>query len=295
LFISATPQTPITLGQPLEITLVVQNTGTYPWLSGELPSWIAQIDNPSWSASWPFLNYASYADVDLDEQVSVVATLDPADLPAVPGQYSVRLNAAYNIYDIDLRLMSGSPKTVSFSITSGNQPPVLGPLEDQWVIEGTLLSYAVPANDPDGPSQTLSYNLEPGAPAGAAINRTNGLFTWTPPINHTPTTNWITVRAADDGSPPLSATNSFNAVVVQPPRFEPMTQPVLGAVTLNWRTQPGMTYRLQYKDNLSIVSWINLGPDRVAQGTRASATNNISGTKQRFYRVLLLDFTAGSN
>ncbi|NJR53099.1 MAG: hypothetical protein HC780_29630, partial [Leptolyngbyaceae cyanobacterium CSU_1_3] len=34
--------------------------------------------------------------------------------------------------------------------------------------------------DADQPAQTLTYSLDVDAPAGATINATTGVFTWTP-------------------------------------------------------------------------------------------------------------------
>src|SRR5262249_17957742 len=48
---------------------------------------------------------------------------------------------------------------------------------------------------------------------GASINPSSGAFTWTPSQSQVPSTNTITVRVTDNGSPPLSATQSFIAVV----------------------------------------------------------------------------------
>ena len=38
----------------------------------------------------------------------------------------------------------------------------------------------VTATDPN-PGHTVTYSLDPGAPAGATINPSSGLFVWTPP------------------------------------------------------------------------------------------------------------------
>ena len=45
---------------------------------------------------------------------------------------------------------------------SNNLPPVLTPIDDQSVAEGSLLKVAVVATDPDQ-GQTLTYSLGPGA------------------------------------------------------------------------------------------------------------------------------------
>ena len=62
------------------------------------------------------------------------------------------------------------------------------------------------AADPD-PGQLLRYSLDPGGPAGMAIDPDTGRLTWTPadgPANVT-----VTVRVADKGLPSLEDAKSF--------------------------------------------------------------------------------------
>src|SRR5690348_6647371 len=61
-----------------------------------------------------------------------------------------------------------------------DQPPVLVAIATQSVEEGSTLALQANATDPN-PGHTVSYSLDPGAPAGAAINPTSGLLLWTPP------------------------------------------------------------------------------------------------------------------
>jgi glucose/arabinose dehydrogenase len=102
-----------------------------------------------------------------------------------------------------------------------NHPPVLAPIDDQTVDEGTKLTVQASATDPDA-GQTITYSLGPGAPAGASINGQSGLFTWTPDPYSSTGTYSITVIATDNGSPPLSDSQSFNVNVLavnHPPNF----------------------------------------------------------------------------
>jgi hypothetical protein len=61
--------------------------------------------------------------------------------------------------------------------------------------------------------RTFTYSLGPGAPAGAAINATNGVFTWTPNESQGPSTNTIAVVVTDNSSPAQSLTNTFTVTV----------------------------------------------------------------------------------
>src|SRR6185369_994440 len=91
----------------------------------------------------------------------------------------------------------------SILVSELNTAPNIASIADRTVGAGQLLSFSVPASDPDFPAQVLTFNLEPGAPSGAAIDP-GGLFSWTPPAGTPPTTNQVTVRVVDDGVPSLS-------------------------------------------------------------------------------------------
>jgi hypothetical protein len=75
-----------------------------------------------------------------------------------------------------------------------------------------VFSFTAVASDPDVPAQPLTLSLDPnGLPAGATINPTNGLFTWQPSEDHGGNAFAVTVRVADNGTPPL--TNSAAIVI----------------------------------------------------------------------------------
>lgn len=63
------------------------------------------------------------------------------------------------------------------------------------------------------PGAQLAYSLDPGAPAAARINPTNGFFVWKPTRADAATTNIITLRATDAAAPSSSATQSFTVIV----------------------------------------------------------------------------------
>src|SRR5437899_12756726 len=57
-----------------------------------------------------------------------------------------------------------------------------------------------------------SYHIV-SSPAGASVNSSNGVFTWTPTESQGPSSNSILVRVFDNGVPSLSATQRFTIVV----------------------------------------------------------------------------------
>ncbi len=99
----------------------------------------------------------------------------------------------------------------TFTLTVLNVRPTLAPTANQTVDELTLLTVTNGATDPDI-GQTLTFALV-SAPGGMSINPTTGTISWTPAQTQSPSTNTILVSVTDNGTPPLSATNSFNVVV----------------------------------------------------------------------------------
>ncbi|MEN9675702.1 MAG: hypothetical protein RIS76_1598, partial [Verrucomicrobiota bacterium] len=107
-----------------------------------------------------------------------------------------------------------SSQVFNITVLEANLPPVWGALADQLVDEGGTLSInlpTLPATDPDLPAQTLSRSLVSG-PAGLTVSAA-GVLAWAPGETFGGTTNLVTVAVTDNGSPALSATNSFRIVV----------------------------------------------------------------------------------
>jgi hypothetical protein len=107
------------------------------------------------------------------------------------------------IYPITVRVTdkSGLDDTQAFavSVKEVNDAPVLASIGDQSVNEEELLSFTATATDPDLPANTLTFSLDEGKPADAAIDESTGVFTWTPTADQGPGTYPITVRVSDGG------------------------------------------------------------------------------------------------
>ena len=116
------------------------------------------------------------------------------------------------------------PTVEAETYIQANTAPMLAAIADQWVDEGTALVVTNEAADADIPANVLTYGLA-AAPAGTSIDPTTGVLTWMPTEAQGPSTNLITVRVVDSGSPPLSATQRFTVVV-----REVNNAPVLGAI-----------------------------------------------------------------
>jgi len=169
-----------------------------------------------------------------------------------------------------------------------NGPPVLAPIGNRSVVGGNTLSFIVSATDTNQPPQTLTFTLDPGAPLGAGINPSTGVFTWTPTPEQTPSTNTVTVRVTDSGTPPMSDSGTITIDVIAPPQF---TQAALAGqqLTLAWQTTHGHAYRVEFKNDLNDPSWTPLSGDMTAGGGSMSVKLDITGAPERFYRILLVN------
>jgi beta-galactosidase len=169
--------------------------------------------------------------------------------------------------------------------------PTLAPIANQTVNVGQTVAITAIAADTNLPMPALTFSL-PGAPAGATlteINNTNAAFNWRPLTSQANSTNTISIKVTDSGSPLLSATRNFSVVV------NPITFPTLSASAASFSngrfalTVSGMIgpdYAVQYSTNLlswSTVFETNSPPSPFTWvDTNASLTNKAS-----FYRVLV--------
>ncbi|MDB6125657.1 MAG: hypothetical protein JWQ71_4650 [Pedosphaera sp.] len=199
--------------------------------------------------------------------------------PTDAGSYSVVIT------NLAGTLISSSA-FLTLNVTPVNVPPVLAPIPDQTIHAQSLLSLVLTAGDLDTPTNLLSFSLDLGTSAGAQINTTNGLFTWTPTDTQVGT-NQFTVRVTDDGTPGLSDTKTFNVNVVPRPAFQ-SANVASGNITLGWNAIAGQTYRLQYKTNLDDSAWLNVPGDVLATSPAANKIDSVGSDTQRFYRIILL-------
>ena len=111
----------------------------------------------------------------------------------------------------------GSPplsdtKMFTITVEEANMAPELKVIRDRTVDELSEIIFAAAASDGDQPMQQVTFSLAPGAAEGATIS-SEGVFRWTPTEAQGPGAFPITVRATDDGTPPLSAEQTFNVTV----------------------------------------------------------------------------------
>ncbi|MDH4072768.1 MAG: Ig-like domain-containing protein, partial [Gammaproteobacteria bacterium] len=122
----------------------------------------------------------------------------------------------------DGELTSGLAE-VSLTVNPVNDAPQLDAIADAVIAEETLLAFVAMGHDVDLPQDTLTFSLEGGAPAGAAIDPVSGAFSWTPSEAQGPGEFDIGVRVTDGGA--LFAARSFHVRVDEVNRA-----PVLSAI-----------------------------------------------------------------
>jgi len=174
-------------------TLVVTNTATDPNI-------------PAATLSYGFLTAPTNAKIDTN---GVIAwTPVPGQVPSTNLFTTVVTN--FNPYAVTNQRLTAT-NTFTVTVNAIHNGPMLAAQPNRTVNEFALLTVTNAASDSDVPALTLSYQLL-NPPAGAAID-TNGVITWTPAEGQGPSTNVITTLVADNGSPSMSATNSFAVTV----------------------------------------------------------------------------------
>lgn len=193
-------------------------------------------------------------------------------------------------FPITVRVTDSSPQAVNatslsasrtFTVTINevNTAPVLAAISDQQVNIGSPLTFTASATDSDLPANTLSFSLV-GPPAGATINPTSGVFSWTPEFSGD---HEITIRATDNGASPLSDSKTFIVHVVVPPSF--VTQPLNLTVSTGQTAMftvvasgtPAPTYQWWRRPTAG-GTWLMLANDATYSGTTTDTLNIAQST-----------------
>ncbi len=219
------------------VTVRVTDNGTPPLDDSEtIDIAVPEVNQP------PVLAAIGAKSVDEGALLSFTATATDADLPANTLAYSLDAGAPTGasinpstglftwtpteaqgpgVYPVTVRVTdNGGPslsdyETIQITVAEVNQAPVLAALGAKSVDEGALLSFTATATDADLPANTLAYSLDAGAPVGASINPSTGLFTWTPTEAQGPGVYPVTVRVTDNGTPPLSDYETIQITVAE--------------------------------------------------------------------------------
>jgi hypothetical protein len=150
-------------------------------------------------------------------------SLDPgapagAQIDASRGAFTFTPTAA-GVSTITVRATYDGVTTLSatqtFQVNAfSTQLPNLSPIADQTVQPGSTVALTAAVASPVA-GETITYSLDPGAPAGASIDPRSGAFQFV--ATSAPATDTVTVRATYDGMASLSATTSFRIDIQSPP------------------------------------------------------------------------------
>jgi hypothetical protein len=171
---------------------------------------------------------------------------------------------------------------VGVHILASNHPPVLTAISNRVINVGVNLVITNTASDPDVPT-TFTFSLLTG-PTNATLGSSNGVFNWRPLVPQANSTNPVSVVVADNGTPNLTATQSFNVTV------NPLTAPTFSSpswtgshLTVSVNGQVGPDYGVETSTNLSdwTLLWLTNPP---AMPFNWTSTNAATEAK-RFYRV----------
>ena len=195
--------------------------------------------------------------------------------------------------NVTIRVTDTNPSAVnaaSLSVTSifqivvneVNLAPVLTVPASRTLHAGAALSANATAVDPDIPANSFGFALVSGPPALTVSP--GGLVAWTTSLADSGTTNIVTLRVTDTGTPNLSTTNSFVVTVVTTPTITSIHRSG-DLVTLVWTSISGTSYRVLFKANIE-DAWNDLPGDVPATGPTAMKTDNTLGASpRRFYRI----------
>src|SRR5206468_3897423 len=145
------------------------------------------------------------------------------------------------VFDDGIPSLSATQR-FSIVVNEVNSAPIFSPIPNKSVAAGQTLTFNAVVTDQDLPAQVLTFNLESGAPTGAAIDPSSGVFSWTPANNAPPSTNQVKIRVVDNGTPSLSATQSVTIFVTVSIRISSVQTTDATHISVAWDAQSGKTY-----------------------------------------------------
>lgn len=226
-----------------------------------------------------------------------VANDDNGTVSLLGDGFTARFSAAANTNASANFTFTATGDGVSFGpinygvlITTTNAPvsntaPTLSLIADRTVIAGNTVSFTNSASDTDVPAQTLTFTLLGGL-SGTSLNSSNSIFNWRPTIAQSPSTNLMSVIVTDNGTPSLTATQSFTVYVTRP--TTPSLQP--GAYTggdfpILVSGDAGPDYTVEASTNL--VNWLPLFTTNSPALPFNWSDPNAASFNQRYFRIML--------
>jgi hypothetical protein len=231
--------------------------------------------NPVFSVS--YTGFVSGEDSNVLGGVLVVTT--PADTNSAVGTYPI-IPGGLTSTNYAITFSNGM-----LTVNPANTPPTLAPIPNSSLNAGQILSFTNSASDTDSPPQVLTFNLL-NSPTGATLNATSGVFIWRPAVAQADTTNLFQLSVSDNGSPVMSATQSFTATVnkLTPPALVPLDF-TNSQLKLLITGDTGPDYTVQ--GSTDFTTWTNLFTTNSPAPPFTWTITNTSGFSQQFFRILL--------
>jgi hypothetical protein len=175
--------------------------------------------------------------------------------------------------------------TTTIALTlNGNTPPTLAAITNQMVNVGQTVAFTASATDTDLPPQTVTFALLVGA-TNATLNTNSGAFSFRPLVTQANSTNNFTLEVSDNGTLPLSATQSFSVIVN--PLFAPGISSISfagGQFSFDVSGQSGPDYAIEISTNLTQWSNVFITNSPTLPFNWVDAATNLPF---RYYRVKL--------
>jgi len=162
------------------------------------------------------------------DPVTGVLTWTPSE-PEGPGNHVIAVKVTDN----------GSPAlsseiAIPVAVAEVNRAPVIAPAPPAALDEGQTLAWTPEVSDADLPPNSLTWTLVE-APEGMVLNPETRRVTWTLGETHGGQTFPLTLRVADNGTPPLSVERMFQ-VVVNEVNSNPVLDPIPPATVTEGQT-----------------------------------------------------------
>lgn len=170
---------------------------------------------------------------------------------------------------------------LSIQVLEDDIAPILAPISDVAIHLGQSESFNVLATDADLPQQVLTYTLS-GAPMGATIDPTTGVFSFAPTAGHVGQGYNVTVTVTDPTG--LSDSEAFNLRIGQ--RFGLSCEESDDDVIIRFNTLVGETYDLQICDDLVGDSWSTLQLVSASTSVSSVVDPNLQNLTRCFFRIV---------
>ncbi len=136
-------------------------------------------------------------------QFNIVAQPKHGTVTGTGAKVTYKPKANYNGKDsfsfvVSVGCIASKPAFINITLKAVADTPVLAPIGNKTIVKNSTLTFTAKATDADK-GQKINYSLI-GAPSGAIINATSGVFTWTPTQTGSFT---FKVRATDNDTSPL--------------------------------------------------------------------------------------------